>query len=66
MKKLTQIERDVESLSADELAVFRKWFQAYDAAQWDRQLENDALTGKLDRFEQEAITEHQDQRTREL
>lgn len=66
MTKLEKIEQDVEKLSADDLAAFRKWFQAYDAALWDRQLEHDSRSGKLDSLGQEAQLEHKAQRTREL
>jgi hypothetical protein len=64
--KLEKIERDVENLSPEELAAFRKWFQAHDAALWDLQLERDVHAGKLEPLRQEAETEHQAQRTREL
>jgi hypothetical protein len=66
MTKLEKIERDVETLSPDELAAFRDWFHAYDAARWDQQLEGDAQSGKLERLRQEALAEHQDQKAREL
>jgi predicted esterase len=66
MTKLEKIEQDVEKLSPEELAAFRKWFQAYDAASWDRQLEQDSRAGKLEPFVQEAKAEHQAQSTREL
>jgi hypothetical protein len=42
------VEREVESLSASELAAFRKWFHEFDAAAWDRQIEEDVQAGKLD------------------
>lgn len=66
MSKLEKIEQDVQGLSPQELAAFRQWFQAYDATAWDEKLERDAPSGKLERLRQEAIAEHQDQRTREL
>ncbi|MBI3839773.1 MAG: hypothetical protein HY288_17765 [Planctomycetia bacterium] len=66
MTKLERIEQDVEKLSSKELAEFRKWFHAYDAALWDQQLERDVRSGKLERLRQQAVAEHQDQRTREL
>ena len=66
MTKLQRIEQDVESLSPEELADFRKWFQSYDAALWDQQLDRDANTGKLDTLRDEALAEHDAQRTREL
>ena len=35
-------------MSAEELAAFRAWFEQYDADQWDRQIEADVASGKLD------------------
>lgn len=66
MTKLDRIEHDVQSLSPEELAAFRKWFQSYDAALWDQKVERDANTGKLDKLRDEALTEHDAQRTREI
>ena len=66
MKNLERIEHDVENLSPAELAEFRKWFQAHNAALWDEQLEQDVRSGKLERLRQEAVNEHQNQGTREL
>ena len=48
MSKIERIERDVQALALDELAAFRKWFQEFDAAAWDRQIEDDVRAGKLD------------------
>src|SRR3989442_9554281 len=42
MTKVEKLERDIRSLSAKELATFREWFAAFDAALWDQQLEADA------------------------
>ena len=66
MTNLERIERDIESLSREELATFRKWFHAHDAAAWDRQLEQDVCSGKLEQLRKQATSEHQDRRTREL
>ena len=48
MSRISDLEREVQSLSADELASFRRWFAEFDAAAWDRQLEADVKGGKLD------------------
>jgi hypothetical protein len=37
------------------LAVFRQWYHEFDALVWDRQLESDVRTGKLDALADEAI-----------
>jgi hypothetical protein len=48
MSNIERIERDVQALAPNELAAFRKWFQEFDAAAWDRQIEDDVRAGKLD------------------
>ncbi len=57
MTKIEQLERDVQSLSHQELALFRSWFAEYDWDAWDRQLEADVASGKLDKFAREALAE---------
>ena len=48
MSKLEQIESQISSLSAEELARFREWFAEFDAEAWDRQIERDLAAGKFD------------------
>ena len=48
MTKVEKLEREIRSLTANELATFREWFASFDAAAWDAQLEADAKAGKLD------------------
>ena len=50
MSKVEAVEREIQSLSASELAAFRKWFHEFDAAVWDQQIEEDVRAGKLDRL----------------
>ena len=45
---IEQLESVVASLPAAELARFSQWFEEFMADQWDRQIEQDALSGKLD------------------
>ena len=58
MSKLEAIEKRVSGLSAQELAEFRQWFTEFDAAAWDRQIERDVKTGKLDSLADEALRAH--------
>ena len=58
MSKIESIERDVEQLDDQAFAAFREWFLAYENARWDRQIEADAQSGKLDSLVQEALTLH--------
>ena len=55
MSNVETIERQVEALSAAELAAFREWFHEFDAAAWDRQIEEDIQAGKLDRLADAAL-----------
>jgi hypothetical protein len=48
MTKLEQIERAVTELSAAELKEFAKWFAHLQADLWDRQIEEDSASGRLD------------------
>jgi hypothetical protein len=66
MSKVEELEEEVRELSAEELATFGQWFQAFDTEAWDRQLEADALAGKLDAFAEEAPKDHQAERTTPL
>jgi hypothetical protein len=50
MADLKALEQAVEALEPSALAEFRRWFAAFDAAAWDRQLEDDTTAGKLDAF----------------
>jgi hypothetical protein len=58
MSKIESIERDVEELDDKAFAAFREWFLVYENARWDRQIEEDSKSGKLDSLVQEAITAH--------
>lgn len=45
---IEEIESVVSGLPADELARFSQWFEEFMADQWDRQIEQDMLAGRLD------------------
>jgi hypothetical protein len=66
MTTLEEIEKAVSKLSPDELARFRTWFEQFEAARFDRKLEQDAKGGRLDQLAEQAITEFRHGRTREL
>ena len=54
MENVKSIEHAVESLPPLKLAEFRRWFAEFDGHAWDRQIEEDASTGKLDYLAAEA------------
>ena len=43
-----ELETAVTQLPKEELARFSQWFEEYLADEWDRQIEADALAGRLD------------------
>jgi len=55
MSTIEQIEDAVRRLSPAELAEFRNWFAEFDAALWDRQIEQDVAAGRLDSLAEEAL-----------
>jgi len=58
MSKVDDLERQVQQLSADELAAFRRWFAEFDAEAQDRQIELDAKSGRLDSLAERAREAH--------
>ena len=66
MNKIEALEREVEKLTREELAAFRDWFLEYDWKAWDRELEEDVASGKLDKFAAEALEAHRLGKTKEI
>lgn len=66
MTKIEKLEREVRELSRAELAAFREWFRKYDSNEWDRQIEEDIRTGKLDKLAEQALATHKAGKTKEL
>lgn len=66
MTRIQRLEREIQELTRGELAAFRKWFQEYDAAEWDKQIEEDALAGKFEELAEKALAEHKAGRTTEI
>ncbi|MGO9019262.1 MAG: hypothetical protein ACLQVJ_13035 [Syntrophobacteraceae bacterium] len=66
MTRIQKLEQEIRKLAPSELEAFRKWFQDYDSDQWDSQIEEDALTGKLDRLAQKALADHKAGKTSEI
>jgi hypothetical protein len=50
-----EIEEAVQGLPAAELAAFRAWFAEFDADAWDRRIEADIVSGRLDALADEAL-----------
>ncbi len=63
---IEDIEKAVAKLPPKDLARFRAWFEEFEAARFDRKIERDAASGKLDRLADEAIADFRKGRAREL
>ena len=66
MNTISEIERAVQDLSPEDLTAFRDWFIGFDAAAWDKQLEEDAMSGRLDSLANEAIRDLREGRCTDL
>jgi hypothetical protein len=47
----------VSHLPPDQLAKFRDWFEAFEAARFDEKIERDAKAGRLDRLAAQALAD---------
>lgn len=59
MTRVEQLEQQIQQLSPAEFAELRTWLAERDWEEWDRQIEQDAASGKLDRLFAEAREAHQ-------
>ncbi len=63
---IEDIEKAVSQLPPDDLARFRAWFDEFEAARFDRKVEQDAASGRLDRLAEQALADYRQGRTRDM
>lgn len=61
-----ELEKAVTKLSAQERARLMKFLEEMDAAEWDRQTEEDARNGKLDKLVEKSEADFRTGRFRDL
>jgi hypothetical protein len=66
MTRVQEIENTILSLPRKEYEELRRWFLDRDWDEWDRAIEEDAKTGKLDFLVREAADAKRKGRLREL
>jgi hypothetical protein len=66
MSKVGEIGAAVQGLSATDLAAFGDWFAEFDGDAWDRQIEADVASGRLDALAEEALSDLRKGRCTEL
>ena len=57
-RSIQDIEKDIAQLPQDQLRQFRAWYEKFDAAAWDQQIEADAAAGKLNQIAEAAKAEY--------
>ena len=66
MKSIEEIESAIKNLPPEELTRLRKWYDEFEADQWDRQLEEDVHVGRLAQPSGQAVKDFHDGRCTEL
>lgn len=57
MSTVQEIKKAITQLPKDDLVVLREWFEEFEAKMWDKQFEEDAQSGKLEKLANEAIAD---------
>lgn len=66
MTRLQLLEEEIKKLSPEELAELRDWLLERDAERWDREIERDAASGKLDKVFEKSLANHRAGKSREI
>ncbi len=63
---IREIEQQIKRLPRPRLAAFRAWFQRFDSMAWDRQIEKDAHSGKMDKLVKRALSSYKSGKAKEI
>ena len=66
MARIEELTNEILQLNREELAAFRDWFRKYDSDEWDKEIEEDISSGRLESLANKAIADHKDGRTKEV
>jgi len=66
MTKVQALEEEIEKLSSAELVELREWIVEREAEVWDREIERDAASGKLDKLFEKSVADHRAGKSREI
>lgn len=66
MISVEMLEEQIAELDNDSFAKLRDWFIEFEQSRWDKQIEADSNSGKLDFLVNAAMAEHEAGKTREL
>jgi len=66
MTKVQALEQEIETLSPEEVAELRLWLDDREEEAWDREIERDAASGKLDKLFEKSVADHLAGKSREI
>jgi len=66
MTRVQALEQEIETLSPEELVELRTWLDEREAEAWDREIERDATSGKLDKLFEKSMADHRAGKSREI
>ena len=66
MTMLMQIEEEIKGLPQKDFSKLREWFLDYEYQRWDKQIEADIGSGKLDNLAQAALRDLKDNKYKAL
>jgi hypothetical protein len=66
MTTVDDIAESVAKLAPGELARFCAWFEAFEEARFDHEIERDAQAGRLDGLGEQALADFRQGRTRDI
>jgi len=66
MTKVEALEEAIKKLSPAELVELRQWIVTWQANVWDREIERDAASGKLDKLFEKSVADHRAGKSREI
>lgn len=65
-RTVEDIETEIAQLPQSQLKQFREWYEKFDLDAWDRQIEEDISSGKLDVIADAALAEHKAGKSKRL
>jgi len=66
MTKVQALEEEIARLTPEEQAELRVWLVEREADAWDREIERDAASGKLDKLFEKSLADHRAGKSREI
>jgi uncharacterized coiled-coil protein SlyX len=66
VSRVEELEVRIKALSSHELQELRTWLTEFDAEVWDRQIQADAVAGRLDAFADQALKDFSEGRSTDL